>query len=143
MVLDGTQLGGFAAATTYYFKVVSKDSSGNLATSDGQSFTTLGVVSSGSGNSTFSVQRLFIGQYNNTKYLLSLSDPDGIGDFEIKTAGGAFVWGGSPRGGSPSCPSGPIDSGTVDLLSSDFPLHGWIIDCVNVGVKYQLQASMP
>ncbi|OGD30762.1 hypothetical protein A2833_00815 [Candidatus Azambacteria bacterium RIFCSPHIGHO2_01_FULL_44_55] len=148
--LTGAEIGGLTAATTYYFKALSKDSGGNLATSGGQSFTTSGTVSGGPGNSSLTATRLFPGQYDNIKYNLTLVDPEGISEFLISCAGGkicahtgtSFIWGGSPKTGTPPCPTS-ITSGTVDFDPSDFPLEGWIVDCVNTNVKYTVQASMP
>ncbi|MBI2635391.1 MAG: peptidoglycan-binding protein [Parcubacteria group bacterium] len=135
-------------ATTYYFQVISTDSGGNIAKSSGQSFITLGTVSSGTGNSGLAATRLFPGQYDNTKYNVTVTDPDGIGSFLISCAGicsnygqSTFV-GGDPKNGTPPCPTS-VPSGTVTLSPSDFPVQGWIIDCANASTKYTVQASMP
>ncbi len=144
----GAEIGGLTAATTYYFQAMSKDSSGNLSRSDGQSFTTSGTVSGGAGNSNLTATRLFPGQYDNTKYNVTVTDPDGVGSFLIGCAGGKICsdysqstfFGGGPN--TPPCLTS-VSSGTVTLSPSDFPIEGWIIDCVNTNTKYTIQASMP
>lgn len=92
------------------------------------------VLASGD-NSVLSVQRL--DQFDNTKYSLTLEDPEDIGAFLINKAGGESIW-----GGEPSC-STSITSDTVTLGPSDFPLSGYVIDCENTNVQNSVQASMP
>ena len=109
----------FAFGTILHFLIC-----GNLTTTSNYSFTTLGTVFSGPGNSVLTIERLFVGQFDNTKYKLNLSDPEGISEMSIMTAGNSPIWGGSPKNGTPPCPAGPINSGTVTLNPSDFPLQG-------------------
>ena len=103
------------------------------------SFTIIGTTQN---NSTLTAQRLFIGQYDNTKYSLTLSDPDGISEFLINKANGEFTWGGSPRNGTPPCPAS-INTGTQTYQPTDFPLTGTISDCKDPSVKYSIQLQIP
>ena len=127
-------------STTYYFVVKVKGSDGQWSQSSGQSFTTLGTVTD-AGNSNVTANRLFVGQYDNVKYSLMVTDPDGIYNFSVKKANGESLFGGGPG----VCPSShqSISSGTVDILSSDFPISGYIIDCASTSTKHTIQASMP
>lgn len=93
-------------------------------------------------NSTLNAERIFIGQFNNTKYSLTLNDPDGISEFLINKTGGGFMWGGSPKNGRPPCPTAIYNS-PVTLDPSNFPLSGYVIDCINQNIKYNIQVSMP
>ncbi|MEK7479206.1 MAG: immunoglobulin-like domain-containing protein [Patescibacteria group bacterium] len=95
-----------------------------------------------SGDASITVTRLFPGEYNNTKYSLALSDPDGLSKFEIKKSDGSIIWSGSPEGGTPPCPAS-IETGTITLNPSDFPLQGWVSDCLNSDTQYPIQASIP
>src|SRR3989344_8848722 len=95
------------------------------------------AVGQESGNSTLNIERLFPGEFDNTRYSLTLEDPEGISVFLINKAGGDPVW-----GGEPSCLS-PIESDTVTLEPSDFPLSGYVIDCENEDVQNNVEASMP
>jgi len=85
--------------------------------------------------SVLKLQRLFPGQYDNTKYNIIVEDPDGIKELLVKKADG-----GSMFGGEPPCMT-KVDSGTVTLLPSDFPLTGYAIDCKNSTVD--ISAQMP
>ena len=145
------------AGTSYSYTVVAYDAAGNVsAQSSPVSVSTLSqtasttvtstattTTSSAPNNSVLAIIRLFPGQYDNTKYSLSLSDPDGIGDLNVNKASGSYIWSGSPRSGNPPCPAGPIETGTLTLNPSDFPLSGYVIDCLNSGVQYPVQVSMP
>lgn len=91
-------------------------------------------------NSVLSVQR--VDQFDNTKYSLTLDDPEGLSEFLINKADGSFIWGGEPKNGTPSCPTS-ITSDTVTLGPSDFPLSGYVIDCENANVQNSVQVSMP
>jgi len=141
-------LSNLKSNTLYTFRVYNNDAKGNSAVlSTGyppeHTFTTTGnAISSGPGNSSLNVSRLFVGQYDNTRYLVTLNDPDGMGDIEIDKAGGGILSVGSPRGGNPPCPT-TMNTGTVTLQPSDFPLKGWVIDCVHTGVKYNVEATQP
>ena len=100
------------------------------------------AVGQESGNSTLNIERLFPGEFDNTRYSLTLEDPEGISEFFINTAGGDFVFGGEPKNGTPPCPSS-VRSGTVTLFPSDFPLSGYVIDCENEDVQNSVEVSMP
>jgi hypothetical protein len=92
-------------------------------------------------NSILTAQRLFPGQYDNTKYLVTIRDPDGLGDIVVNKAGGGILMTGSPRSGiTPCAPS--TNSGTVTLSLSDFPLTGSVVDCKSSTV-YPVSVQMP
>lgn len=88
-------------------------------------------------NSQLNVTRLFIGQYNNTKYNVVVSDTDGISKLLINKANGNYL-----MTGSPPC-STSVSSGTVTLYPSDFPLSGTVNDCKNSSIVNQVSAQMP
>ena len=128
--------------TTYHFRVKIRDRIGNSTVSDDKTFQTpVAVVTTGNG--TFTATRLFVGQFGNTKYNLKLGDPDGVQSFVVKKVNGTTfsdygaltVW-----GGSPSCLKS-LDSGTVTLESSDFPIVVQVTDCS--GQNSSIQADMP
>ncbi|MBI2627226.1 MAG: peptidoglycan-binding protein [Parcubacteria group bacterium] len=107
------------------------------------------TTSAGSGNSTLTATRLFIGQYDNTKYSITVNDPDGIWEFLIgcngvcANYGQATFFGGGGVSSSCSTSSTSVSSSTVTLNSSDFPINGYVIDCKNSSTKYTIQAPMP
>jgi hypothetical protein len=74
-------------------------------------------------NASVTVKQLFPGQYNNTKYALTVRDPEGIKEFSTTKQDGTSVY-----GGSPSCKE-EVTSGTLTLEGRDFPLKVSIADC--------------
>ena len=130
----------------YKIRVYYVDANGNTLTyDDSNDYFTIASSStqpsSSSNNSSLTAQRLFPGQYDNTKYSLSLTDPDGLGDIIVKKADGTIAWSGSPRSGSPACPTS-ANTGTMTFLSSDFPLTGTVVDCKSASV-YPVSVQMP
>ena len=93
-------------------------------------------------NSSIVIERMFVGQYDNTKYNIILSDPDGLHTVDVRRANGSVQISGAPVNGSPSCPT-QTSSGVSTLSSSDFPLTAKIQDCKDPTVVNALQASMP
>lgn len=100
------------------------------------------ISSADSGNSSISIEQLFPGQYNNTKYRVTLSDPDGLGEIRVNKADGSFLMGGNPKNGNPPCLTS-VNTGTVTLQPSDFPLRGVIKDCKDIAISYDVQALFP
>ncbi len=95
------------------------------------------VAASAINNTSLTVQRLFPGQYNNTKYNVITEDPDGIQKIIVKKANGSTL-----QTGNPPC-SKKVETGTVDLLSSDFPLVASVNDCKDPTVVHITQVIMP
>ncbi len=88
-------------------------------------------------NGTVLVTRLFINEYGNTKYSLSVRDPEGVGSFSVKKTSGA-----SSFSGGGNCALA-VNSGTVTLQSTDFPLAAVITDCGNPSSTTELGVAMP
>lgn len=132
--------------TPYYYRVRSKDTAGNRAISEEYRVRTLDRPADPN-DSVLTVTRVLSTQYDNAKYSVSLSDPDGLGDIVVETADGTAVWNNRPRfgmlGGIRACPREPITTDTITLDPSDFPLTGYVIDCAHVGIKYPVTAGMP
>lgn len=105
---------------------------------DKYSYDTVSVIAPVAGTNTPSsaaLTQLFPGQYSNTKFSIKISDEDGLKEFSVKKVDGTFVYSGSPgaAGNTGSCtgtaPFKSVDSGTVTLQNSDFPLTATVIDC--------------
>lgn len=79
-------------------------------------------LTSGSGNAQVYVTRL---DYGPTAYSITLKDPDGIGQFLVRTIAGNSVY-----GGNPPCSYKSLTSGTVTIENSWFPLSWYNIDCI-------------
>lgn len=88
-------------------------------------------------------------QYGNNKYNLKVEDADGLKEFSIKKAGGASIYGGSPgaSGSTGACGGAntfkSVDSGTVTLETSDFPLSASVTDCRTGATAYAFSVSSP
>ncbi|MBI1985029.1 MAG: hypothetical protein HYS60_02930 [Candidatus Wildermuthbacteria bacterium] len=93
-----------------------------------------------SGNSSISLDQLFPGQYDNTKYNITLGDPDGLHTIRVTKAGGGHQMSGTPANGNPPCPTS-INSGTITLRPSDFPLKAVIKDCKDPTISYEVLAQ--
>ncbi|MBI3020195.1 MAG: fibronectin type III domain-containing protein [Parcubacteria group bacterium] len=132
--------------TPYYYRVRSKDAAGNRAVSEEYRVRTLDRPSDPN-DSVLTVMRVSSSQDDDTKYTVSISDPDGLGDIYVKTADGVVIRNNHPRygfyGGIRACPTEPITTDTITLDPSSFPLSGYVIDCAHVGVKYPVTAEMP
>ncbi|MBI1972498.1 hypothetical protein HYS50_00655 [Candidatus Woesearchaeota archaeon] len=73
------------------------------------------------GNAQAYVIRL---DYGPTKYSITLKDPDGIGQFSVRTITGSSLW-----SGSPPCSYTSLTSGTATIEDSWFPLSWYNVDC--------------
>ncbi len=91
----------------------------------------------GQGNTTLIVERLFPGQYDNTKYIIKVKDPDKIQSLAVNKADGSGI-----VGGAPPCME-EVPSSTVTLLPSDFPLKATVNDCKDKAITYTVTAAMP
>lgn len=80
-------------------------------------------------NSSISLTQLFPGQYDNTKFYITLADPEGIGAATVNKVNGDWV-----LGAGRSCLK-QFNTGTVTLLPKDFPLKASLTDCK--GNKYE------
>ncbi|MBI2453573.1 fibronectin type III domain-containing protein, partial [Candidatus Peregrinibacteria bacterium] len=86
----------------------------------------------------------------SNKYTLKVEDADGIKEFLIKKNNESTLYGGSPgaSGNSTVCtgssPVKSVESGTLTLESSDFPLNAWLADCLgNGGSAYPFPVPIP
>ena len=80
--------------------------------------------------------------YDNTlSYSLTLNDPDGISFISLSTASGFPLWNFYTANTSQCSTTKAI--GAIMLWPSNFPLSGYIVDCVNTNVPYNIRASMP
>lgn len=89
------------------------------------------------GNASLTLAQLFPGQYSNTKFSITVADPDGVSEFSIKKTNGASLY-----GGNPSCAKSTT-SGTVTIESADFPLSGYVLDCQSVKSRTEVTAANP
>ena len=132
--------------TSYYYRVRSKDALRNRATSEEYRVRTLDRPADPD-NSILTVTRVLPGQYDDTKYTVSISDSDGLGYVRVETAEGDIIWANNLRygfyGGIRACPAEPITTDTITLEAGDFPLSGYVIDCAHTGIKYPVKADMP
>ncbi len=131
---------------SYYYRVRSKDAAGNRAVSEEYRVRTLDRPADPN-NSILTITRVSSSQDDDTKYTVSISDPDGLGDIYVETATGVVIRNNHPRygfyGGVRACPAEPITTDTITLDPSDFPLSGYVIDCAHTGIKYPVTAEMP
>ena len=132
--------------TSYYYRIKSKDGAGNRAVSEEYRVRTLDRPADPD-NSVLTVTRVLPGQFDDTKYTVSISDSDGLGYVHVETAEGDIIRANNLRygfyGGIRACPAEPITTDTITLEPSDFPLTGYVIDCAHTGVKYPVTADMP
>jgi len=103
----------------------------NLITYQGASPTIIQPIN----NSKAYVTQLFPGQFDNTKYSLTVEDPEGVSEFLLNKANGSSIY-----GGNPNCFT-KVTSSTITLLKSDFPLSGYVIDCKDKAVKHTIGVS--
>ena len=90
-------------------------------------------------NTTLRIDRLFPGQYDNTKYKATASDPDGISRVRM-----AYPDGTEFLSGFPTCPSiTQIDTGTMTWTAVHFPITAYVNDCKDLSTTYTVQAGMP
>src|SRR3989344_7464059 len=94
--------------TPYYYRVRSKDAAGNRAVSEEYRVRTLDRPADPN-NSVLTIARVLPGQFDNTKYTVSISDSDGLGDIRVETAGGGIIRANNLRygfyGGIRACPA--------------------------------------
>ena len=132
--------------TSYYYRVRSKDALRNRATSEEYRVRTLDRPADPN-DSVLVVTRVFPIQGDNTKYTVSLRDPNGLGDVFVETADRMVVWKNRPRwglrGGIRSCPKEQIATDALTFYPNNFPLSGYVIDCAHTGLKYPVKADMP
>lgn len=121
--------------TTYSFRISTTDRNGVMVKSAYQTFQSL-PAEFAPGNTSLSLQRLFVGQYNNTKYSFVLKDPDGFRNLSVKKVNGTAI-----MGGSGGCGNTTIESTTITLDPTDFPIIALVEDCA--GNFARVQADMP
>lgn len=74
--------------------------------------------------------------YGPNKYSITIKDPDGIGQFSVKTITGIYLW-----AGSPPCSYKSLTSGTSLIEDTWFPLSWDNIDCT--GNRQEGSISLP
>ncbi len=89
-------------------------------------------------NSNVFVNRLFPNQYENTKYSLTISDPEGLGTFSVAKANGTSIY----AGGGNLCRAA-VTSGTLTLYLNDFPLKASVVDCSRPAVRTEFSLNAP
>jgi len=98
--------------------------------------TVTGFSSGATTNATLTLNPKFVGQYNNTKFGLTVRDPDGMTSFSVKKANGSSIYSGTP----PGCMTSNT-SGTVTLSASDGPLSLTVTDCL--GTTSSVTVTIP
>lgn len=130
----------------YYYRVRARDAAGNRSASEEYRLYTLARAADPA-NSFLTVTRVLAGQDDDTKYTVSVYDPDGLDTIYVKAADGTVVWNVRPRyglfGGIRTCPQEPVTTDTLTFSQEYFPLTGYIVDCAHTGVKYPIEAAMP